>query len=199
MYNQVILLGQKLGYLTIVADLPRVGTHRLYQCRCVCGTLVSKYETSLRRNTTSCGSCMKVLKKEYMAYAAMIQRCHNEIHPSYKDYGARGIKVCEQWRGNFQQFFVDIGRAPAKNLSIGRIKNDLGYFPGNVEWQTTEQQNWNKRPPVRLGSKLLKEDVIAIWYSTKAYQDLAAEYGVHVATISDIKCRKRRTTITKDL
>jgi hypothetical protein len=74
----------------------------------------------------------------------MLQRCGNPKNPKYKDYGGRGITVCERWK-KFENFFADVGEKPT-GMSIDRIDNDLGYFPGNVRWTTSVEQSKNQRP-----------------------------------------------------
>ena len=61
----------------------------------------------------------------------IFQRCHNPANSKYKDYGARGITVCERWRDSFEAFIADIGQRPP-GLSIERIDNNGNYEPGNV-------------------------------------------------------------------
>lgn len=76
----------------------------------------------------------------------MIQRCHNPNCKDYKNWGARGIKVCKRWR-DFINFYADMGDVPENGLkmSLGRIDNNKGYFKKNCEWQTWKQQHRNKR------------------------------------------------------
>ncbi len=82
----------------------------------------------------------------------MIARCHNPKHPSYKDYGARGITVCDEWRHSFESFFNYFGPQPEQRTasgraaySIERINNDAGYCPGNIRWATQKEQMNNTR------------------------------------------------------
>jgi hypothetical protein len=74
----------------------------------------------------------------------MISRCHNSTHAAFKNYGARGIAVCERWRNSFENFFADMGPRPT-GLSIDRIDNDRGYEPDNCRWATSEEQNGNQQ------------------------------------------------------
>jgi hypothetical protein len=84
--------------------------------------------------------------KEHEAWQAMIGRCHREEHISYPWYGARGIKVCKEWRKSFEAFYNYIGPAPSNKLTVDRIDNEGNYEPGNVRWATRHQQAANKRP-----------------------------------------------------
>jgi len=78
----------------------------------------------------------------------MLQRCLNPKNKAFKNYGARGIAVCDRWRLSFDAFFADVGRRPGKACSLERIDNDRGYEPGNCRWATTAEQRRNSRQNV---------------------------------------------------
>ena len=80
----------------------------------------------------------------YGAWKTMRARCNNPNFPKYKDYGARGIKVCDRW-DNFANFLADVGEKPSPKHSIDRIDNNKDYEPSNVRWATPHQQGSNKR------------------------------------------------------
>ncbi len=86
-----------------------------------------------------------VKSPEYRAWSAMKARCSNPNDREFKNYGARGIAVCEQWRTSFETFLADMGRRPGPGFSIDRIDNNHGYEPGNCWWATTKQQARNYR------------------------------------------------------
>ena len=81
----------------------------------------------------------------YDAWHNMIQRCTNPRSPEYRNYGARGIAVCQPWR-RFEVFLHDVGERPAPHLTLERINNDGNYEPGNVKWATRREQRRNQRP-----------------------------------------------------
>jgi len=74
----------------------------------------------------------------------MMQRCTDPSLSSYKNYGKRGIKVCDRWKV-FTNFLEDMGFRPEK-LTLDRINNDGNYEPGNCRWATMLEQAHNKRP-----------------------------------------------------
>jgi hypothetical protein len=78
----------------------------------------------------------------------MIERCTNRNHPQFADYGGRGIRVSERWRGNFWRLVEDMRIRP-KGMSIDRIKGDEGYHLGNCRWSTKKEQAANRRKPRR--------------------------------------------------
>lgn len=88
----------------------------------------------------------------YYAWSAMITRCTNPRNPRWKNYGGRGISVCERWL-KFENFLVDMGPRPdgmkgQRSLySIDRWPNPNGdYEPSNCRWATVDQQKLNKGP-----------------------------------------------------
>ena len=80
----------------------------------------------------------------YETWRGMIRRCHGD-HFRYKDYGGRGISVCQEWRDDFWLFVKDVGERPV-NHTLDRKDNQGNYEIGNVKWSTVAEQNTNKRP-----------------------------------------------------
>ncbi len=81
----------------------------------------------------------------YYIWTGIIQRCRNEKHPRYGDWGGRGIRVCDEWAASYEAFANDVGKRPTPFHQLDRIDNDGHYEPGNVRWATTEEQTRNRR------------------------------------------------------
>ena len=82
----------------------------------------------------------------YSTFVGMKQRCHNPNHDHYHYYGGRGIRICDEWRTDFEAFFqwaISNGYEPG--LQIDRIDNDVGYFPYNCRFVTPAENAQNKR------------------------------------------------------
>lgn len=145
--------GLVYGRLTVIKRDTNYLKSVKWECKCECGNTTSVASNSLQNGlTTSCGCYHKeVIKnrltthgmtgsKEYVSWAAMINRCHNPNHEKYNNYGGSGITVCERWRNSFEDFYADMG--PSNGLTIDRINVDGIYEPGNCRWASwTEQAN----------------------------------------------------------
>ena len=81
--------------------------------------------------------------KEYWIWAAMLDRCRNPKSRQYRDYGGRGIKVCERWQ-DFAAFMADMGLRTSASLTIERRDNQLDYGPDNCFWAPRSVQAKNK-------------------------------------------------------
>ena len=150
----VDLAGKRYGRLTVVHYC---GGSK-WACLCDCGNKTVALGSSLRlKQTTSCG-CAKaervaLWKKshglhhlpEYKVWKGMVSRCEIPSATGYKNYGGRGVSICERWRHDFLQFLTDLGHRPSPGHSLDRIDGDGNYEPSNCRWATRTQQNQNRR------------------------------------------------------
>ena len=80
----------------------------------------------------------------YQIWQGMKARCLNPNNPHYANYGGRGIKICDEWINNFNQFVADMKDRPC-GYSIDRIDNNGDYTPNNCKWSTKKEQQRNRR------------------------------------------------------
>lgn len=90
----------------------------------------------------------------YRTWRNMRNRCYNQNIKAYKDYGGRGIKVCDEWldkdNGFINFYNWAINNDYKNNLTIDRINNDGDYEPSNCRWVTRLEQNHNRRNSIKL-------------------------------------------------
>ena len=185
MRKRADLTGQIFGRLFVLNFSHQGKNHTAYyKCLCRCGRVGLVRVSHLNNgNVKSCGC----LRKERGLYeprhrgkrarlrgisVAMKNRCLNPKDRAFRNYGGRGIKVCERWM-KFENFYEDMGPTYKEGLQIDRIDNDGNYEPKNCRWVTRKENNRNRRGNVVYKGKCLK--------------DWAEEKGINYQTM-----RKRR-------
>lgn len=159
-------IGKKFGRLTVVSieSIASNGTPFL-RCKCDCGTETVVFAPMLTREKTnkynfplgelSCGCTNNVVgngakTKLFDEWASMICRCYHTDANIYKKYGAKGVRVCDEWIYSFRSFetwaldngwYYDADAARKDMLTIDRIDSTKGYSPDNCKWSTYAEQN----------------------------------------------------------
>ena len=120
---------------------------RFFLVECHCGNICEINLTNLKKQK-SCGCARTTHKstkhKIYHIWNAMMQRCNNQKQLAYKDYGGRGIKVCERWN-DVKNFIEDMYPTYKEGLSIDRININGNYEPSNCRWAIRNTQARNTR------------------------------------------------------
>ncbi len=157
----IIQIGEKFGRLTVVGVPFAVqidGKRRtLFVCECSCGGIIACEKARLGRKTRSCG-CLRNdiaaarsrasafrIKRIASIWGGMWERCTNPDHMTFSNYGARGIRVCDEWASldSFQEWALSSGYEP--HLTIDRRDSNGNYEPNNCRWITAKEQGFNRR------------------------------------------------------
>lgn len=184
------ITGQRFGMLVARRIVARSRRGPVWEFGCDCGGKTERISTLVvSGHTRSCG-CLKSSHladrnrshgeatrgrptKEYRAWAAMIRRCYDAGQKFYRNYGGRGITVCDRWRESFDAFLADMGRAPSGRHTVDREDNDKGYEPSNCRWATRIQQARNTR----------RNRLLTLNGETMTLGEWSARTGIHYVTL----------------
>ena len=182
------IIGKTFNRLTVlgVAGKDKRGA-TLFLCKCSCGQEATALAYQLRSGRKkSCGCLSRETAKERLTkhgesgsrlhklWKGVRKRCYCKTCEQYKDYGARGIKMCEEWRDNFlafKEFMLSIGyneTLPTGVQTIEREDVNGDYEPSNCKLITKTEQNYNKR----------NNHFVTYRGETKTIVEFANEYGL---------------------
>ena len=157
------LIGKKFNHLLVLNEHRKKGSITEWKCLCDCGntTWVARGKI-ISGHTKSCGCLnhsLNNLSKHplYSIYSNMKDRCYNINSIGYKNWGKRGIIICQEWKDNFLNFYNwAIQNGYKKGLSIDRINNNGSYCPENCRWITVaENTAKSNKETIRRKSKYI--------------------------------------------
>lgn len=156
------ITGLRVGYLTAIRYHGTDGKHSLWAFRCECGTekvlVASEMQKQAKRGVRASCGCMRGVTiganstkhgmsahPAYGVWRSMMDRCALPTHQAWRNYGARGIGVCDRWRASFENFWADMGETYQPGLTLDRTDNAKGYGPENCRWADYKTQMRNTR------------------------------------------------------
>lgn len=152
------LAGKTFGKWVVLRPVMNKRGRRQWLCRCECGAENTLEGASLVQGGTKscgCGAAAAIAASRtvhgmkgtplYQAWCSMRQRCQTTTHREYRNYGGRGIRVCDEWQ-DFKVFLRDMGPTWNPGLSIERVDNNGPYAAANCVWIPIQEQPKNRRP-----------------------------------------------------
>ena len=141
------LIGTRYGKLTIIARAENQGKKVRWLCECDCGNQSIVQSGHLKNGSIKSCGCVGAHgmsdSSTHRSWRSMRQRCTDRNHRSFRDYGGRGITICERWN-SFENFLADMGERP-NGMTLDRRDVDGPYDVSNCRWATAKEQQNNKR------------------------------------------------------
>jgi hypothetical protein len=157
-YNKGDIIG-KLIFLEDV-NIKKGSRKAFFQCPLCQNQFKTEISRAKSLRTVSCGCYRKInssiihtthgqvkggkMSPEYVSWQRAIQRCQNPNYGGYKNYGGKGIKVCDRWKYSFSDFLQDMGKKPFKSAQIDRIDSNGNYEPSNCRWVSCKENARNR-------------------------------------------------------
>lgn len=190
--KNIVTINNKYGRLTAITNPYYINQRAKVDCICDCGNKTTVCSYKLRTGwTQSCGcfheerfhaGTHRLTKTPiYALFRGMKARCYNKNFPKYQRYGARGIKIDNEWLNDFKTFYDwALANGWQKGLTIERIDNDGNYEPSNCKFIIPKEQARNKST-TKLS--LMRVKHMRILYNISGYsvKDIAYLYGVNYA------------------
>ena len=166
----------RFGKLTAISFEYTKNEKSFWKCRCDCGNeKIVRADHLISGHTQSCGCITKTEHKAthithnksntklYAIWCSIKQRCFYKKSSNYKNYGGRGISICDEWKENFKTFYDwSINNGYKEGLSIDRIDVNGNYCPENCRWATITEQANNKRNNIQIEFNGVKK-TISYW------------------------------------
>ena len=192
-HSFVDIAGQRFGHLTAIEMVGVDSKSRLamWRCKCDCGNekvikgkhlrcgeikscgCIRKTETAAKLRETSTTHGMTNTRL-YGIWCGIKSRCYNSHRKKHKEYGGRGITICDEWRDSFEAFRDwALANGYQDNLTIDRINNNGPYCPENCRWVSMKEQQNNRR----------NNRMLTIGDETKTMQQWADKMGIKSRTI----------------
>lgn len=194
--NMMDYSGYRFGRLTVLCYSHSKRGQSFWVCKCDCGNITTVVQGNLKSGKTKSCGCIRRENpirikignlhgtRIHKIYHNMKNRCLNQQNPRYKDYGGRGIMICNEWLGkyigfnNFYEWAKNNGYRD--DLTLDRIDNDGNYCPENCRWvdEKAQRRNTRKNNNVEIDGKIM------------CVKDWCELYGIKEAGVYNYSKRK---------